>query len=115
MTTFLSVSIEGLDTSAYTVTCRGWHDFFYYIFVKPIGYAFLYNRTVTVTTKAQPAIIDTAANFIPFKPTVYSKSKTISWFVLRSPSMTEGEKMVINTLGKINHFLSVVTTAPVVA
>jgi hypothetical protein len=85
MTTFQTVSIDGVAAGEYTVTYTQLSNSSYRITLQPTGYIFLYNQTVTVTTKTQPAILDTAADLTPFKPASYSKTGTINWFLLRSP------------------------------
>jgi hypothetical protein len=88
MTTFQTVSIESVDSAAYTVTYQPLTSSSYRILVEPIGYIFLYNYTVTVTTKDQPATLELANDSLPFKPSVYSKTATTNWFLLKSPSMS---------------------------
>ena len=116
MTTFQTVTIESTSSSEYTVNYQILSASSYRIIIEPKGYIFLYNKTVTITTKTQPAVADTAADAItPFKPAAYSKSGTIKWFLLKSPSMTEGEKSVINNIASINTVMASATTAPFVA
>jgi len=115
MTTFQTIDIEGTSPAEYTVSYQQLTNNSYRIYIEPKGYIFLYNKTVTITTKTQPAIVDTANDTMPFKPAAYSKSGTIKWFLLKSPSMTEGEKNVINNIASINTVLAKATTAPFVA
>lgn len=89
MTTFQSISIDGVSSSDYTVSYQQLTDYSYRLKIEPVGYIFLYNQTVTVTTIDQPAVINTANDTMPFKTTNYAKTATINWFILKSPSMTD--------------------------
>ena len=115
MTTFQTISISSISSSEYTVTYQQLTSSSYRIFVEPIGYIFLYNDTVLVTTKSQPASLDTANDDVPFKPSNYGKTASISWFLLKSPSMTDMEKSVINQIGSISNVMAKATTSPFVA
>lgn len=115
MANFQIVSFSGADNFVCSTTYTQLNGSAYRITLQPTGYAFLYNRTITVTTKTLPTSIDKAADLTPFKTSLYSKSKSIEWFLLKSPSMGEGEKRVINGLGALNNFFAGVTTAPVIA
>lgn len=68
MTTFQTVSIDGVDASEYTVAYTQLSNSSYRITLQPNGYIFIYNQTVTVTTKTQPATVDTSVDLTPFKP-----------------------------------------------
>ena len=115
MTTFQTISISSISSSEYTVTYQQLTSSSYRIFVEPIGYIFLYNDTVLVTTKSQPASLDTANDDVPFKPSNYGKTASISWFLLKCPSMTDMEKSVINQIGSISNVMAKATTSPFVA
>lgn len=52
MTTFQTISIQNVDASEYTVTYQQISSTEYRIIIEPLGYIFLYNYTVTITTKA---------------------------------------------------------------
>lgn len=54
-TDFASVSISNVPSTDYTMTYQVLDNYTYRIIVQPIGYIFMYNYSVTVTTKAQPS------------------------------------------------------------
>lgn len=54
----------------YTITSNS----SYRIILKPKGYIFLYNETVTVKTMAEPSPVHNATNQRPFNPTNYGMS-----------------------------------------
>lgn len=115
MTTFQTVDVAGVAPSSYTVTYAQLTNSSYRITLQPTGYIFLYNQTVTVTTKVQPATTETSTDLTPIKTAVYSKTGTINWFLLKSPSMSDMEKKVINNIASINSISAAATTSPVVA
>lgn len=88
MINFQTISIESTDPSEYTLTYQNLSSNSYRIIVQPTSYVFFYNFTVTVTTKDIPADYDTSNDSYPFKPSVYAKTATINWFLLKSPAMT---------------------------
>lgn len=52
------------------------------------GYIFIYNASFTFTTRAFNGSYDQAANGYPFFDTNYGATKTISWFLIKAPSLS---------------------------
>ena len=52
---------------------------------------------------------------MPFKTTNYLKEKTINWFLMNSPSLSDTEQSIVNGLNGINNVFASTTTSPVVA
>lgn len=57
----------------------------YRIILKPNGYIFLYNATFTVTTRAQTNVTDYSLILLPFKPSNYLKTASLTWFLIQGP------------------------------
>lgn len=57
----------------------------YRIKLEPKTYIFLYNATFTVTTEAEPAVLDTSVNSLPFKVENYLKKASLTWFLIKGP------------------------------
>ena len=84
MTNFQTIDFEGISPAEYTVSYQQLTNNSYRIYIEPKGYIFLYNKTVTITPKTQPAILDTAKDSVPFKPAAYSKVEPPAGFFSES-------------------------------
>ena len=62
-----------------------------------------------------PTPFHTAIDTMPFKSTVYQKTGTTSWFLMKSPSLSDTEQSIINGLGSFNDVLFSATSAPMIA
>lgn len=58
------------------------------IALTPKGYIFIYNATFTFTTISNNGTKHKAANGYPFSDTTYLSSKSISWFLIKAPSLS---------------------------
>jgi hypothetical protein len=83
--------------------------------VKLNGDKLFYKMEARVRAKQLPDILDTAADLSPFNPIIYSYGVIMRWTVVKTPSMSDGERRVINSLGAVNNVLSAITTAPLIA
>ena len=113
--TFQNVTISNNDISNFDVSYQLLDGKSYRIIVKPKGFIFLYNETVTVTTKEPTSDIDTSASLISFKTTNYLKTATNNWFLLNPPGLSDMETSIINGLGSVNDVYANATTSPVLA
>jgi hypothetical protein len=84
----------------------------YRIIIQPKGYIFLYNATITAITMDMPSVLNRSQNGRPFKIIDYGISKSIVWFVIKAPDMTDAEKQIINVFSGASDALSTVTTLP---
>jgi hypothetical protein len=115
MTSFQTVSISNQQLANYNVAYEVTSTSSYRISLEPKGYVFLYNETVTVLTKDPPSPYEESLDGLPFKTSTYQKTGSKSWFLMRSPAMTDSEQAVINGLSSINNVLVTTTTTPFVA
>lgn len=82
----------------------------YRIILQPIGYIFLYNATFTVTTEAQPNATDYSLILMPFKPSCYLQTASLSWFLIQGPPFSSLEINLMTSFStlssKTNNFLT---------
>lgn len=55
----------------------------------PKGFIFIYNATITFTTRSFNGTYDKAANGYPFFNSNYAATKSISWFLIKAPSLSQ--------------------------
>lgn len=108
----LFISSPLYSMSMFNVTYKIVDNFTYRIIVQPTGYTFLYNDTLTVTTKNQTSIIETSQSGFPFKNNTYALSTSLNWFLMKGPEMSDLEKQIINGLSGISSVISKATTIP---
>jgi hypothetical protein len=65
------------------------NGYLYRIIIQPKGYIFLYNATITANTIDFPGQFNFSANGRPFNIIDYGISKSIIWFVIKAPDMTD--------------------------
>jgi len=82
---FQTISVNNYPLSAFTLNYTIIDSKTYRIKIKPVGYIFLYNETVTVTTKSISTPIDNSIDGMPFKNATYGQAASLNWFLLRSP------------------------------
>lgn len=61
-----------------------------------------------------PTTLHRGLNGRPFKLTNYAQIRSLVWFVIKAPDMTDGEKAIINGLSTVSDTVSSVTTMPYV-
>lgn len=86
----------------------------YRIIMEPKGYLFLYNATISVETMGYPGVglQDLSQNGRPFKKTNYEVKKSIIWFLIKAPDMSNIEKQIINNFNNISDAVNNFTTLP---
>ena len=114
MQSFQTVSITQVDTASYNLTYAVLSNSSYRITIALQGYVFIYNETVSVTTKSEPTPVDQGLNSVPFSNNSYSKTATLQWYILKSPSMTDTEKSIINGLASASDTIGDLTSAPLI-
>ena len=87
--TFQTISISSSNQyyslDMFSVTYKMLSTSSYRIILQPIGYIFLYNATFTVLTEAAPNATDYSLLFMPFKPSCYLQTASLSWFLIQGP------------------------------
>lgn len=112
---FQTLSISNTQLPSFNIGYSITSGSSYRITIQPKGYIFLYNETVTVTTREEPTTLDYSIDSMPFKTTNYQKTAEKNWFLMNSPSMSDTEKSIINGFNKMNNIFSSTTTSPVIA
>lgn len=82
---FQTLEVSNYPLSAFNITYEWLNSNTYRIKVKPIGYIFLYNETVTVTTMAVPSTLHNSLDLIPFHLTTYLQTASLRWFLMKIP------------------------------
>ena len=54
----------------------------------PKGYIFIYNASITFTTRSFNGSYDVAGNGYPFFDSNYAVAKSILWFLIKAPGLS---------------------------
>ena len=82
--------------------------------LSPKGYIFIYNASFIFQTAAYNGTFHKAINGYPFSIDNYVVSRTISWFLIKAPGLTETEKNIIDKMSKFSENILDFTTLPFV-
>lgn len=83
--------------------------------LSPKGYTFIYNVTFNFKTiSLDPSNYHLAANGYRFSDANYDVSKSIIWFLIKAPSLSDNEKLIMDSFANISDKVSSFTTLPYV-
>lgn len=89
--TFQTFSIDSdlYKIEMFKITFQIISESFYRIIMEPKGYIFLYNATINVKTMTFPGVAHVSKIHRPFKLINYDVARSLVWFVIKSPEMSE--------------------------